>query len=646
MRDHETVTPLPQEQKDRRLLLLFGITGFVVVLVCYLTLGGRHGSRDLERDRDGVHAVGGTTGLETPRFDSARGFVDGEPIQLGAADVEETPQTTAHILANILSRDSTLDSNLSLWEAVDWFSFGLADELRTAGVTQADGPQLITILEGAHSTGLRQFLLVSLGALETETVAELAESFLREPGMTASSAYALGRSGSPRSIAVILEELAQPGRKRADLEALYFGLAQAGPEALPHLLAATETWLLQGASLGDPLPLSFVRSPAMRGKLQELALQPGHPALRAAAIRGFIESCRSEKPESSEVEWLHGLAEGAAQDVALRIEALRGLVLLDPAGNQEIIGTLLGQAGLQPELLHAALEASRTSGIPPQHVDLLIQLALDGSDSGTSSKAVRALAAATDPETQRRLAELIPRLDVHERNALLLQLAARDHQPHGVRSTTPLAPELIEALTGLLADPLLEPSDQYQTLQLLKGVEGLEDEVLQRARLLYQDASPEERPHQLMLAAQILGSEMNGELVHSFREADGFLSHLEAAATLVSIPENLDSPEIVDFLQDEVLPFLRTSLPANTGATLAYLDPKRSISSHLGVLATGIFGRHGKRSDVDLLESLGPAFLENQSAWPAELREAVHTSLTEAAARASDLIELRLGEAE
>jgi len=622
--------------RDARKLKVFGVILFLFAAVGYALIRER-GRAEGPVPRATSHAPDGEA---LPRaFGPDRrveGIADEDAATDPVASVEPTP---GQVLADVMSIDSALEDDLSHWEAVDWLAFAMIEGRPTFRVSREDVPELLAGFEQLRSSRVRQFLLVTFGALEAAEATEVAIEELPRPEMTASAAYVLGRSRDSRGLEALRAALSGAGPDQQRREALTFGLAQHGASVIPQLVIATEVWLLQGATTADPLPLGFARSADMRAPLRAIALEHAQPEVRAAAILGFVETARSERVDAG---WLVALAAGPAEAVSVRVEALRGLSTLQPRLAAEVLTDLLEEPDPAPELLLAALEATRGAGIPEVHVDLLFELALAPSEGSLGAQALRALAASSDVAVQRRLAELLPRQDADEQLRLLQELSMRNHLPHGVRDGNALAPELVNAVRELLEDPELSPYSEHQALQVLYSHDPSAEDVRDRAWSFLLASPEEERSRRLMMVSHILGETVNRELVHSFRESDAFLPRLEAVATLSNVPGNLERAEVVSFLREEALPFLRASLPENTGASLISLGGRRPPNYNLGRVATGVFGRYGEPADIALLESLGSSFERNQSAWPEPLRKAVLAGLSESSAQASDLIRLRL----
>ncbi len=630
---------------------LFGIIAFACVVATYeILLPGLREGRVVDVERGSVARTEPNAELvpgAPPQEPSRHAAQTRDPDDSHAARDERAGDAApalppAGVLADLLSQDSLWHHiDLSDWQVVDTFARSMeAAAPRVLGATPADAPRFAALLAEARSTRVRQVLLVTLGVLGPSESDDLGR-YLVEPGLTAASAYALGRLGSAGAVDALLGELRDGKLFDARRDALWFGLAQVGPSVVPMLVEATEGRLAGGAGADDALPLSFVRNVASRDALADLAREHALPGLRVAAIRGWVEASRAS---GESADWLETLVADEAAALAVRVEAMRGLASLESAAGQELAAAILARPDAPTELLVAALDATAAAGVPDAHVERIASLALGAGGDELREAALRTLATAAQPAADRALAALLPRVAEHDRAELLLALIGRghEHRPEERGAGEQLAPELLDAVAGLLGAPGTDPVEEHYAMQVLAGSEQHRPLVRELAWKRYAETQGTEhdRRKALMELAPLLGEAANQELTRTFLASEEFVPRVELAATLISMPGNLERESVVTFLRDEILPYLRNELPAETGATLAYVGPRPQENTYAIAIAN-LFGRFGEPSDVPMLDELAPRFLASQEHWPASLRNAVHRAVSEAAARAADLIAMR-----
>ena len=434
---------------------------------------------------------------------------------------------------------------------------------------------------------------------------------------------------------LIVDALDKPATMLADRDNYYYGMGQAGVDALAPLLKATEIRLLGGEDPTTFLPLSFLAGDSAWGPLRELALAEGHVGIRIAAIRGYA---RGEDVHDGNCQWLQGLALDSEVDRRVRAEALRALGHLD----EEMGGGLVKKILLAPSssriLLTAALEVAGESGIPRgclQQVDALVR----GDDEELREKALVALAADGSGESSTLLRGLLPLLSSKDLDTVITQIFNR--APLDAQGA--LENPLYEDVANLLDSNLLSEYSEEMALRALSEAGVFPELVDSVAWGKYTDASIDDRLNNSALfeLANIVGPDANQEILGAYRESDGFVSKLELASLVANLHGNSNDPEVEQFLENEVLAELRTALVDKTDAMLAYTGPRRGQHNQLGMTVTNVFGRYGNVDDIPYLESIGETFLEDSADWPEGLQNAIYANLVEATSRASDLINLR-----
>jgi HEAT repeat protein len=608
-------------------LLLFGILTFGVLLAGQLAL---RGVRQHLRASRAARSVP-TRGTNPAQFP-------------GTAGAERNSTTddrceVARALAIQLTGSAGWQVvDLSDWLAIDQFTrIYMVPALQRLGAKPADSGLFVSLLKEARSTRMRQMLLLALGELGAPDAQCLA-AYLCEPGLTAASAYALGRLGTPEAAEILRKQLGSNGLSRSDREALYYGLAQTGADSVPILVKAMEAQLLLGAQSNDAFPLAYVHSPAGRDALKAVALEHPNPAVRAAAIQGFISASNAK---DGGLDWLVHVSADQTEDTVVRAQAMEGLASLESAQWPEVFGALFEQTGSAGGLLVSALDAAAIHGIPEGQLDRVATVASGASDGEVRTAALRALAAAGIPAADLRLVDLLPTLSDPERSVVLSELAARNppywlsHEP-GVGK--PLSPALIAAVSALPGGP----AEQF-ALQVLAGSQThrLAAEEAAWTRLA-SDEDEHARRETLKTVVSLVGQGANEELMRAFARADEFIPRIEVATSLAAIPGNMEQEQTATFLKSQVLPYLRSRIVTDTGAWLAYFGPGRTQVNPLAITISNVFGRFGDLADVELLDSLGARFLENQRDWPEPLQSSMRRSVEEAAARAADLITFRL----
>ncbi|HED63957.1 MAG TPA: hypothetical protein ENJ09_00215 [Planctomycetes bacterium] len=568
-------------------------------------------------------------------------------------------------LAELVTRGGFLNTlDLSHWPVVDMLAMNLLGSLpRVAGVEPGDAPRFLESLDQARSFRVRQFLLVTLGTLRFMEVDKL-RRYLDDSNTMAACAYALGRSGTEEAEAVLSQAIAEEVVGSARSEDLYFGLAQLGPSVLPRLVAASDAFLLAGAGGGDSLPIEFPRVAEDRQGLAEIALGASHPLVRAGAIRGFLGCNRVAAMErlgadlpldpiavqkdlslamidtaGEARDWLERLAVDPDEALEVRVEALAAMVVVAPDACREVYRDLVQQPGTQERLLAAAIDGIAIDGVREEDVDAFFQLALDGPES-LRDDALRALVATGGDRIDRRLAALLPGMTRVERSNLLVQLGAR--KLLGVTTS----PVLLDGVLALLDDSSLAAGEQDLILSTLASVDELAPHARERAWRLYQEARDGQRAATLARIAGIVGADARWEIMRVFEREQEFLPRMELALALAGMEDDSVAQQEGDFLHEKVLPFLREEMPRQTGASLANLQLGNAAPGDYATGLSSLFARLGSERDIPMLESIPDLFLEQHGDWPEAFRTATYQGITEAAARAVDLIRWRSGKSQ
>lgn len=558
---------------------------------------------------------------------------------------------TARSVADLLTLDTLWQSaDLSSWRAVDNLSaLYLEGQGVKFGVPPGRGSELQALLLGAKSDRVRQVLLVMLGVLrggEPEVLAPLT----REPALTASAAYALGRTRSDigeARLAELIRELPMGARR----EAGYFGYAQVGPTAIPQLTAASRAGLVL-ATPPDSLPLSFVREPDSRPALVDVVLHAKEVELRIAALEGYAAASCHVGAHERDYGWLVEIV-ASTSDERLRSAGLAALSQLDAGWALTVVDTMLERPSLGPALSSSLLRLMTACGASAKGLRWIETLIVGSATNSITKDALETLASMGGSEADALLARHLARLGDAELRLTLYAMSRRSavRRPIG-RQMEGVSETLMSAVAGLLERNGTTAEAERLMLLILKDSRDYRARAESIAWQRYSEhgANDVGRRTSLKEMLPVLGERGTSQLMAEFENCQEFVGRVELTNRLMGSLGRAalaDSSEEVRrlerFLAERALPFLRSHLSTNTGAVLAYTGPRRSHArvDNLTATITRVFGRFGDAEDALALESVACSFATTHPEWSEKLRGAVETSFSEVAARIADLMAIK-----
>jgi hypothetical protein len=570
----------------------------------------------------------------------------------GSAELVEDSEreTPLQRLAELLTRDAGFQTiDLSSWRMVDQYAQSTGSAFHTVvGLTSADAPALVARLKGARSLRMQQMLLLTLGKIGPTEDLEWLGARLDVPALRATCAYALGRLGTPAAVDALNARLHRKGVRGDEREVLYFGLAQIGAIQVPELLDA----VLRGVNVARPPAadsmLACVGDPNALPMLRDIVDRRSEPLVRAMAVGAAVRIARNE-PSAFTVDdrrWLEELARERGTPTDLRARAWAGLVELDETRCRELLGSALNEPNLDPELLHGLLDVASLCSVPAESFARVLELVRDDSDADASALAVRALVRADDPEVDARLAQLFR--DTPSRTRLdamfgLLERAGRAADLGAAEGRIASSP-LLAAIRELVDDPSANARERGLGLEILGRSEEYAAWVSDSCWARYLAGGTDENAQriELMSRAALIGDRATNELLREFDGTEQVVSRIQILDALASTRDEHEDPKMVHFMRSRAIPYLRDALEDRTGALIAGIGPRAGERNELAITLSNAFGRFGERTDIAWLDTLASRFDSQQDGWPDELRVPMRETIAEAAARASDLISLRL----